>query len=492
MNNMVDGVLQRAGQTADILMGLISSRHDIKPEFKTRVDQLIPMLRCTTNLYNLIHLDEICQSDGKPQTLADLAPTELQISEVPFAKINNHLRRFDQELSPLSVPNDHSRLMKLVDELYEEIRTLLDDIRADVVVAIKQAFKHTLVSQHAYAVQLRDVVTAREPSLVHDINQIRIQRGDAPVRAPSIHPSVAPDAATEVPHVQYVDVHLTKKVIETRLIPSADDPPSSKSFHWRPRAHKLASLLNATNSPLVPRCINLRENTERGRLEYLYEPLPGFADFPPNLYNLAEHLVSHDGHFNNDRPQAERLPLATKVKFAYRLARALSELHAVDRVHGDLQSGNVWFAVSGEFKGMKLSPPLLLGFDLGEDQPMVRSPQSDDDQGENKGYGVALEKAKMADIQALGILLVEIGLGARITSTSTDDDSLGFTVASAKRFTKKIRMGDKYALAVRAALDPGRLRTAFASRVGKEDVGLDQSFRGVVVDGLLGVLERRT
>ncbi|WYZ45626.1 hypothetical protein EsH8_VIII_000942 [Colletotrichum jinshuiense] len=468
---MEGDVAQRATSAADRLTSLLNESKSIPEQALPHLSQLRAELGRTPALYSLIHHDPVCQVDSTPLALLSLAPVNLSTSQSSFRHVDEALRVFELKMASATA----SQYTRLMSNAHKQIKAFHDDIRADIVLAIKYTLNLELFLHHAWAVQLRDAATARDPGLVHDIYQIRIQRGDAPLKAGLLLPNSAPDVDIPTPCLAFYDGGM---VIETRPMPR-DDPDMLQ------RVLKLATFLHATNSAYLLCCTGVRVNTPRQRLEYLYiaSPVQGCH---LGLYRLSDHLGSPDGHFTRGRREAAARRLSDKIRFAGALARTLSELHAVDRVHGNVCSNNVWFAVKGTGYEAKVSPPLLVGFDLDNEEPRRRP-----------GDDGALEEAKRGDILALGVLLLEIGLGVSVADDRVSGSGGGgggggggVVVAAAEHLrTLSGIMGGKYTAAVRAALAPQLLPAAFASMGGGE-VGLDRAFRGVVVDELLGVVER--
>lgn len=114
------------------------------------------------------------------------------------------------------------------------------------------------------------------------------------------------------------------------------------------------------------------------------------------------------------------MPLNSRMKIAYSLARGISNLHAVGWVHKSVCSTNVLFfpdpeAISNARRGLKLSQPYLFGFDLA--RPQEASSEH------NKEYrtarllythpqrwGAPQESFNsMHDIYSLGVILLELG-----------------------------------------------------------------------------------
>ncbi|KAJ0326290.1 hypothetical protein COL5a_007118 [Colletotrichum fioriniae] len=536
-------VVFRAEETARRLVDLANTTKTFQLQTRRQMNQLQSELHRTTALYRLIYNDQIYHLDTSSTTFRSLAPADLNICRYSFRRANETLRLFEQ--SPVTAGAAEASLAspqypKLLLETHKHVKALNDEIRADVVLAIKRVLNQDLFSRDTRAVQLRNIAVGRDPSLEHDIWQIRIQRGDAPLIASLL---LASDDTCHTPDVDEVDgVFATASclrfrdantIVETRAM-LRDDPDICR------KTLKLATLLHATRSPYLLRCTGFRvltqnRNQERERerdqrLEYIYDASPLQGCRRAEIYRLSEHLGSPTGHFTRGRREAAARILSDKIRFAGQLARAVSELHAVDRVHGAVRAENVWFGVRGGEYEAKVSVPLLVGagFEEGEVR-RCRVSGGGEDRGDG---GEALEEGKRRDILALGVLLLEIGLGrsvadvasASATSSSSPASTLGGAgsgvgvgaVSAAEHLgTLNAVMGGRYTAAVRAALDPRQLAVAFSAMEagggtegrggGGEDAGededesvfgksgscgLDRAFRGVVVDELLGVVGR--
>ncbi|OHE99357.1 hypothetical protein CORC01_05398 [Colletotrichum orchidophilum] len=531
--NDLGEVVSRAEETARTLVDLANSSKTIQLQTRRQMNQLQSELTRTTALYRLIYNDIICHLETSSMTFLSLAPADLSLCRLPFRRINETLRVYEQSpaaAAPLTGP----QYPKLVLETHRQLKALNDEIRADVVLAIKRVLNQGLFSRDTRAVQLRDIAAARDQSLEHDIWQIRIQRGDAPLIASLLLPNDpdTPDGENTPMKTPCLRFHDASTIVETREMPR-DDPAMYRT------TLKLATFLHATRSPYLLRCTNFRvvahhaqNQRRRRRLEYIYDAAPLQGCRRGEIHRLSEHLGSPEGHFTRGRREAAARILSDKIRFAGSLARSLSELHAVDRVHGAVCAENVWFGVRGQAYEAKVSLPLLVGFGLEEEvEEEVRRCRvaGDGDGGGGVGGGgddgrAALEEAKRRDILALGVLLLEIGLGRSVaegggpsasaaTSASTSvASSLGVgAVAAAEHLgTLNAVMGGRYTAAVRAALDPRQLAVTFLAMDrgggGGEDegvagqgagvfgargsCGLDRAFRGVVVDELLGVVGR--
>ncbi|KXH43614.1 hypothetical protein CNYM01_02753 [Colletotrichum nymphaeae SA-01] len=538
-------VVFRAEETARQLVDLANTTKTIQLQTRRQMNQLQSELHRTIALYRLIYNDQICHLETSSTTFRGLAPVDLNICRYSFRRANETLRFFQQSpvtAGPAEISLASPQYPKLLLETHRQVKALNDEVRADVVLAIKRVLNQDLFSRDTRAVQLRDIAVGRDPSLEHDIWQIRIQRGDAPLIASLL---LASDDTCHTPGADGVDgVSVTASclrfrdantIVETRAMPR-DDPDICR------KTLKLATLLHATRSPYLPRCTGFRVLTQNRnqdgerdgdqRLEYFYDASPLHGCRSAEIHRLSEHLGSPTGHFTRGRREAAARILSDKIRFAGQLARAVSELHAVDRVHGAVRAENVWFGVRGGEYEAKVSVPLLVGagFEEGEVR-RCRVSGGGEDCGDG---GEALEEGKRRDIFALGVLLLEIGLGRSITEVASASASASATSSTASSSggsgsgvgvgavsaaehlgTLNAVMGGRYTAAVRAALDPRQLAVAFSAMDvgggaegtggGGEDedededgsvfgkggsCGLDRAFRGVVVDELLGVVGR--
>ncbi|KAI3540782.1 hypothetical protein CSPX01_07946 [Colletotrichum filicis] len=543
--NGLGEVVFRAEETARQLVDLANATKTIQLQTRRQMNRLQSELYRTTALYRLIYNDQICHLEPSSTTFRGLAPVDLNICRYSFRRANETLRLFQQSsvtAGPAETSLASPQYPKLLLETHRQVKALNDEIRADVVLAIKRVLNQDLFSRDTRAVQLRDIAVGRDPSLEHDIWQIRIQRGDAPLIASLL---LASDDMCHTPGADGVDgVSVTASclrfrdantIVETRAMPR-DDPDICR------KTLKLATLLHAARSPYLLRCTGFRVLTQNRnqdreqdadqRLEFFYDASPLHGCRSAEIHRLSEHLGSPTGHFTRGRREAAARILSDKIRFAGQLARAVSELHAVDRVHGAVRAENVWFGVRGGEYEAKVSVPLLVGagFEEGEVR-RCRVRGGGEDRGDG---GEALEEGKRRDIFALGVLLLEIGLGRLITevasasatsssSSSTASSSggsgsgvgVGAVSAAEHLGTLNAVMGGRYTAAVRAALDPRQLAVAFSamdvgggaegrggggenededeekSLFGKSgSCGLDRAFRGVVVDELLGVVGR--
>ncbi|KAK1672718.1 hypothetical protein BDP55DRAFT_634727 [Colletotrichum godetiae] len=530
-------VVSRAEKTAHKLVDLAHTTKTIQLQTRRQMNQLQSELHRTTALHRLIYNDQICQLETSSTTFRRLAPADLNICRYSFRRANETLRVFEQSPAAVAAAEETSlaspQYPKLLLETHRQLKALNDEIRADVVLAIKRVLNQDLFSRDTRAVQLRDIAVGRDPSLEHDIWQIRIQRGDAPLIAslllanddtcgnPDVDGAADGGASDSASCLRFRDANT---IVETRAMPQNDPNMCRKTL-------KLATFLHAVRSPYLLRCTGFRifdQNQDRKRkqrLEYLYDASPLQGCRRAEIHRLSEHLGSPTGHFTRGRREAAARILSDKIRFAGQLARAVSELHAVDRVHGAVRAENVWFGVRGGEYEAKVSVPLLVGagFEEGELR-RCRVVGGDDDRGDG---GEALEEGKMRDILALGVLLLELGLGRSVAeatfasasaSTSTASSlggagsgvGVGAVAAAEHLGTLNAVMGGRYTAAVRAALDPRQLAMMFSAMEGEgegrgggesedEDesvfdargsCGLDRAFRGVVVDELLGVVGR--
>ncbi|GJC85567.1 hypothetical protein ColLi_08405 [Colletotrichum liriopes] len=387
----MDDVVQRANSNADRLANMMNGSNNIPQETRAQVKQLHSELIRTSTLYSLVHHDEVCQIETGSTTLSNLAPKELEPSRVSFTMINATLRAFEQDQTPSTTP----QYARTLSHTHKRLKTLHADIRADLVLAIRHTLNLDLFRRNPCAVQLRNIVTTRDPSFEHNIWQIRIQRGDAPLKTSLLLANSAPTADCEAttPCLRFDG---NGSIVEIRTL-SRDDPDMCQ------RILKLATFLHASASAYAPHCTGFRVDHPRQRMEYLYDA-SSLHGCHRELHRLSDHLGTPAGHFTRGRREAAARLSSDKIRFAGALARSLSELHAADRVHGEVRAENVWFAVRGGEYEARVSLPLLVGFGLEEGELRRRA---GDDDGE-----ADLEEAKRRDILAMGMLLMEIGLGA--------------------------------------------------------------------------------
>ncbi|KZL86027.1 hypothetical protein CI238_08060 [Colletotrichum incanum] len=479
----MDDVVQRAKYNADRLTNMINDSNNIPQGTRAQLKQLCSELIRTSTLYNLVHHDEVCHIETASTTLSDLAPTELAPTRSSFTIINATLRAFEQDQTPSTTP----QYARTISHTYKQLKALHADIRADLVLAIRHTLNLDLFRRNPCAVQLRNTLTTRDPSFEHDIWQIRIQRGDAPLKPSLLLADRVPTSDLWAP-TPYLRFDGDGSIVEIRAV-SRDDPGMFQ------RILKLATFLHASASAYVPHCTGFRVDHSHRCMEYLYDA-SSLHGYHHELYRLSDHLGTPAGHFTRGRREAAARLSSDKIRFAGALARGLSELHAADRAHGDVRAENVWFAVRGGEYEARVSLPLLVGVRLEEGELRRRTGDDDDGGGGGGGGEADLEEAKRRDILAMGVLLLEIGLGGTVAEVRGSAGG-GDVIAAAEhlRTLNKI-MGGRYTAAVKAALDPRRLSVAFASLKGinggdgEEVCGLDRAFRVVVVDELLGVVER--
>ncbi|GKT45934.1 uncharacterized protein ColSpa_06115 [Colletotrichum spaethianum] len=467
----MDEVVQRANQIADRLANVINQSNNIPDHTRVQLEQLYSELTRTSTLYSLVHHDEVCQIEAASTTLLELAPKELAPCRASFTAIDAILLAFEQDQTSSTTP----KYARILSHTHKQLKALHGDVRADLVLAIRHTLNQDLFRSNPCAIQLRNFATARDPSFEHDIWQIRIQRGDAPLK-----PSLL--LANPVPPQTWT--------LQRRICDSTTMGPSSRPVRYlwmTPKTLKLATFLHAGASAYVLHCVGFRVDQPRRRMEYLYDASP-LQGYHRGLHRLSDHLGTPAGHFTRGRREAAARLSSDRIRFAGSLARSLSELHAADRVHGDVRAENVWFAVRGGEYEARVSLPLLVGFGLEAGELWRRT--GDDGSGE-----AALEEAKRRDILAMGVVLMEIGLGGAVAEARGPAGG-GDAIAAAEHLrTLNGVMGGRYTASVRAALDPRRLPGAFASLKGvvgdgEEVCGLDRAFRVVVVDELLGVIER--
>ncbi|KAK1641441.1 hypothetical protein BDP81DRAFT_446334 [Colletotrichum phormii] len=508
-------VVSRAEETARKLVDLANTTKTIQLQTRRQMNQLQSELHRTTALHRLIYNDQICHLETST-TFRRLAPADLNICRYSFRRANETLRVFEQ--SPAAAAAEEASLAspqypKLLLETHRQLKALNDEIRADVVLAIKRVLNQDLFSRDTRAVQLRDIAVGRDPEGDAPLIASLLLANDDTCGALDVDGAADGGASNSASCLRFRDANT---IVETRAMLQDDADICRKTL-------KLATFLHAVRSPYLLRCTGFRvfdQNQDRKRkqrLEYIYDASPLQGCRRAEIHRLSEHLGSPAGHFTRGRREAAARILSDKIRFAGQLARAVSELHAVDRVHGAVCAENVWFGVRGGEYEAKVSVPLLVGagFEEGEVR-RCRVGGGDEDRGDG---GEALEEGKRRDILALGVLLLEIGLGrsvaeatsASASASASTASSLGGAVAAAEHLGRlNAVMGGRYTAAVRAALDPRQLAMTFSAmegegegRGGGEDededesvfgargsCGLDRAFRGVVVDELLGVVGR--
>ncbi|KAK0372059.1 hypothetical protein CLIM01_10584 [Colletotrichum limetticola] len=191
--------------------------------------------------------------------------------------------------------------------------------------------------------------------------------------------------------------------------------------------------------------------------------------------------------------------LSKRFSLAHKLSRCISQLHLVKWVHESFRSENVLFFPATASGGMStssereldISEPWLLGFEFSRPEQYFSLGHADECLSRDIYRHPERQRSptqtfnKIHDIYALGVVLLEIGLWQSVSSL----DKSGFSKVRDPREIQKYlikhaerrlgwKMGEKYQRLVIRCLkgDFGVVDDT------KEDLKLQQAFRGYVVD----------
>jgi len=485
----------------------------------------------------LILLDTLTLQWSKLSNLLDEGPgvnAELETSLVDRARFvvaeklarakwsMGHKSKAERILGRVKELNDYLR-----DDIELEIK-YFDDIGAHETSAIEQD------------------PDARDEGISIDINLLRIERDHV---TPPRNLLLPAESLTTVEgegsaHINCLATTLRRGLFQ-RTVPILLEYRPIHAFDVEKtveRATKLAMFLHQPKleGMAVLRCLGVAHNKPASRFEYAFDAseLPNSQQsqgahqaMPGSQIRSLRQCLDSRGSFRFSKPSSDRdvnvqkpLSLRQRLCFAHTLARTLHRLHMVDWLHGNISSANIWFTVgqhqdSDGFTSIQVGNPYLFGFQNARKVEEYSDPSSFGSFTiEENLYRHPLRRCSedekpraphqmIHDIYSLGVVLLELGLGRTAIEIgkwlehfppATQDAGPGMNVqASFALLSTKFlpeRMGDKYALVVRACLS-GHIKETLAEFMGQSpesaaEVSIEKAFRIVVVDTLSALLEQ--
>ncbi|KAK0513088.1 hypothetical protein JMJ35_004074 [Cladonia borealis] len=310
-----------------------------------------------------------------------------------------------------------------------------------------------------------------------------------------------PEWIDQLHHTQHVDGEFAvlncigaRVLEESRTYVPFPQTPHGLDPRTKDRVDALARLLQQPKEQVfrIPRCIGWKFVSSQNRIAFLFEVLPDVKPQPVSLIKLLENLDM-------------KMSLGGKFRLAHSLAKCMAQLHMVRWVHESFRSENILFypsldttkisTSSHRYADINFGEPWVLGFeysrpdmdfsagfvDMNANRDVYRHP-------ERQGQPQKMFN-KMHDIYALGVVLLEIGLWEPAITLEKnkfmfvkDPNSVKTRLVMHAERRLESKVGGKYQDVVLKCLH-GDFGIQDDS---KEDLKLQQTFRGQVVD----VLER--
>ncbi|KAF2848105.1 hypothetical protein T440DRAFT_429324 [Plenodomus tracheiphilus IPT5] len=256
------------------------------------------------------------------------------------------------------------------------------------------------------------------------------------------------------------------------------------------RVERLAYLLRQRKDPLLHAlpCDGWTIDAERNQVAFLFAVPKDTEGMPSSLLSVYEN-------------QAFRPSLGERFNLAKGLANSVSELHLVKWVHESIRSENILLLLRSGSPDVSTSAPTrldfsqpwVMGFEFSRPELDFSSGRSDNDVARNVYRHPERQKhpqkpfAKIHDIYALGVVLLEIGLWRPVLSLEKDSfkrvsDPRTIQNYLIKKAEKSLpfQMGDRYKDIVVRCLT-GNFDV---DDDNKEDLKLQQAFRAKVIDVL--------
>jgi hypothetical protein len=240
--------------------------------------------------------------------------------------------------------------------------------------------------------------------------------------------------------------------------------------HNRTAMHQLASLLSQSrNSDL--KTLPFRgivtpaatQSIERQACTFIFDfPQKGSRSTVLSLYEAF-----------SSRNVKRAVPLATRFKIAESLTRSVWYLHTVGWLHKNIRSSNIVF-LSSEQNSTEFSSPFLVGFEYARlESEVTNYSGSDDDRLKNlyrhpdRQGSPTTRFARLHDLYALGLVLLEIGLWRPLGSLLEDDSA---------------RNEKEFVNGKRPVLNPKRILELFQQTALEElSLWMGESYRDAVV-----------